>query len=370
MTPARNAPVTKSRFSGWGALMRWSIAAVLCSLCTLAFAADPAHASIKKDTRIPSEGLGAALQSLAKDFDFQVLYRTEVVKDLKTHGAIGSLTSDEALSKVLSGTGLTYKYLDPQTVTLVPVALASGATATDQSQNTAQENGGGKSSSQDFLVAQVDQASAGPQVGSSDQNSEKKPEKLEEVVVTGTHINGGVVTGPLTQVSREDIDLGGFTSVSQAIGSSPMNFGGGINVETARGQTGGAGDSFANLGYASSANLRGLGSNATLVLLDGIRLPDKGDGASVDLSLIPISIVERVDILADGASAIYGSDAIAGVVNVVTRHDFEGLESRVHFGEAADAKPSYQFNQLFGKNWEGGNVEIGFQRDQIGTLDT
>src|SRR6202034_3416463 len=97
-------------------------------------------------------------------------------------------------------------------------------------------------------------------------------------------------------------------------------------------------------------NLRGLGSNATLVLLDGHRLPDKGDGVSVDLSLIPLAIVDHIEVLADGASAIYGSDAIAGVINIITRHDFEGMESRAHYSGGPDGKPTYQTNPLVGNS--------------------
>lgn len=108
--------------------MRLTLAMVATCLGIVGIAtADPAHASIKQHTDIPAQGLGPALTSLAKEFDFQVLYRTEVVGSLHTQGASGAMTAAEALEHVLSGTGLTYRYLDDKTVTILP--MASGAPA-------------------------------------------------------------------------------------------------------------------------------------------------------------------------------------------------------------------------------------------------
>ena len=103
--------------------MRMTLAvAVACLTLGGLAAAGDATAAIRKETHIPAEGLGPALTKLAKEFDFQVLYRTEIVSELKSPGAVGALTSDEALGKVLTGTGLTYKYLDDKTVTIIPVS--------------------------------------------------------------------------------------------------------------------------------------------------------------------------------------------------------------------------------------------------------
>src|SRR6202042_3417099 len=103
----------------WGALMRLGlIASVLC-LCTVSLClADPARAAIRKDLNVPAEDLSPALQTVATTFELQVLYPTQVAKDLKTHGAVGSFTPDDALKTVLSDTGLSYKYLDANTVTV------------------------------------------------------------------------------------------------------------------------------------------------------------------------------------------------------------------------------------------------------------
>src|SRR3546814_11334819 len=85
----------------------------------------------------------------------------------------------------------------------------------------------------------------------------------------------------------------------------------------------------------TQVNLRGLGINRTLVLLNGRRIVNGGTGAnsSVDLNIIPVALIERVEVLKDGASAIYGADAVAGVVNIITRKEFDGAEVSVSYGE-------------------------------------
>ena len=161
--------------------MRMTLAvAVACLTLGGLAAAGDATAAIRKPTDIPAQGLGPALTKLAKEFDFQVLYRTEIVSDLKSQGAVGTLTSDEALGKVLSGTGLTYKYLDDKTVTIVPTSTAGSAQSTTQnapgsSDDASASKEAGKKTSQDFRVAQVDQGknSNAPSIAERDSSSRK-----------------------------------------------------------------------------------------------------------------------------------------------------------------------------------------------------
>lgn len=146
-----------------------------------------------------------------------------------------------------------------------------------------------------------------------------EPTILETVVVTGSHIRRTDTEGalPLQVIHREDVDRSGATSVEQVLQLVPAN----VNGQTMA-QTVGNGD---RPGLAT-ANLRGLGSGATLVLLNGRRLANYAfDGESVDLNSIPLAAIERVEVLRDGASAIYGTDAIAGVVNFILRKDYAGL---------------------------------------------
>lgn len=108
------------------------LAAAICLSVVGLSAADDAKAAIRKSTQIPAGGLGPALQTLAKDYGFQVLYRTEVVGELRTQGAAGTMTAPEALHQVLSGTGLSFKYLDDNTVTIIPTATSGTPLSTAQ----------------------------------------------------------------------------------------------------------------------------------------------------------------------------------------------------------------------------------------------
>jgi iron complex outermembrane recepter protein len=147
---------------------------------------------------------------------------------------------------------------------------------------------------------------------------------IEEVVVTGTHIKGidAETIVPVQTVTAADIEHTGATTAEQLMQSVSVAVQGNSNSVAASG-------SGATTGGISTISLRGLGSQRTLVLLDGQRMPGGGeitDSLSVDANSIPIAAVERVEVLKDGASAIYGSDAIAGVINFVLKQNYQGMQ--------------------------------------------
>lgn len=147
----------------------------------------------------------------------------------------------------------------------------------------------------------------------------QQPAKVEKIEVTGSNIRRieGESALPVTVITREDIQRSGAQTAYEVIQNLPLSNGGPSNELRAVG----------NSVPLSGASLRGLGSTATLVLLDGRRMSNFAYSASsVDLTSIPIAAIERVEVLRDGASAIYGSDAIAGVINFILRKDFTGLE--------------------------------------------
>ena len=148
---------------------------------------------------------------------------------------------------------------------------------------------------------------------------EEDAAELDRVQVTGSRISRLDIEGatPVVTIDREDLDNSGFQSVADYLRSNAFNSFGSIREEsgnTAQGQ--------------ATISLRGLGSNRTLILVDGKRMPGSPvlDGQIQNLNTIPFAAVERIEILSDGASAVYGSDAIGGVVNVILRQDFEGGE--------------------------------------------
>ena len=149
-------------------------------------------------------------------------------------------------------------------------------------------------------------------------------EEVERIQVTGSRIQRAEMEGanPVQIITREDLVATGITNIGDILQEIPSVAGAGTNTAINNGGSG-----------AVRVSLRGLGSARTLVLLNGRRMVASGTGAnsSVDLSTIPTAIVKRIEVLKDGASAIYGSDAIAGVVNIITRDDFEGFESNIMY---------------------------------------
>ena len=158
--------------------------------------------------------------------------------------------------------------------------------------------------------------------------------ELDRIVVTGSNIPRTQVetSSPVQVVTREQIDRTGKASIAEFLqtltadgaGSIPRSFGTGF------------------AGGGAGISLRGLGASSTLVLLNGRRiapygLADDGQKVFTDLSVIPMDAVERVEVLKDGASAIYGSDAIAGVVNIILRRDFTGATGKISYGTSGDS---------------------------------
>src|SRR5262249_53847435 len=122
----------------------------------------------------------------------------------------------------------------------------------------------------------------------------------------------------------------------------------------------------------SSINLRGIGEGTTLILLNGRRMASGFFGSTPDISALPLSAIERVEVLTDGASAIYGSDAIGGVVNFILRKDFDGFETRARGGFSDGGVNEYRFSQTLGKNWGSGNALVSgeyYKRDLLPTSE-
>jgi len=143
-------------------------------------------------------------------------------------------------------------------------------------------------------------------------------EDVEEVVVTGSRIETSEFTGaqPVIVIDQEAIARTNELGIAEVLREMPINVAGSFYERSG-----------SSAGSQAQLSLRGLGAGRTLVLIDGRRIPGspKLDGASANINLLPTAAVERVEILADGASAVYGSDAIGGVVNVITKKGFDGM---------------------------------------------
>src|SRR5271156_1581354 len=190
---------------------------------------------------------------------------------------------------------------------------------------------------------------------------------LEEVVVTGTYIRGVAPASPVIIVTSADIENSGASTAGEVLRELPESFAGG--QQSTIGVNGqGPFQNLANFNYSDSADLRGFGSDSTLVLINGHRAPVTGLQDSADISAVPLPAIDRVEVVTDGASALYGSDAVGGVVNFILKKDYSGAESRAEFGIPTESGGFTQrYGQLFGTTWEGGSALISYQyRDQDG----
>ena len=176
---------------------------------------------------------------------------------------------------------------------------------------------------------------------------------LEEVVVTGSRIKRSDTSSisPITVLTEEDLAVSGNLTLENFIQDMPSVNGGDF----------GAGVNNGNPGIAS-VSLRGLGPNRTLALVNGKRFASASVNGFVDLNMIPTAIVERIEVLRDGASTVYGSDAIAGVVNIITKKDFEGVD--IQFGyDITDESDGEMIDGalVLGNTFEKGNFIVATQ---------
>ncbi|USI75412.1 TonB-dependent receptor [Sphingopyxis sp. USTB-05] len=309
--------------------MKYKFLAAMLSVSTAAIAIQvpAAHAQstlTQQSYNIAAQDLGAALQRYSQISGREVIASTSLVEGKRSARVQGRLNPDTALSRLLAGTGLNVELVEGAWV------LRSG---NDSAEETGSTDGGG-----------------------------------EAILVTGSRIRGAGPTGsPVVTIDREAIEKSGYGTVQQMLQSLPQAFGGGSNETTTGATTRNGTGNDATLG--SSINLRGLGTNSTLVLIDGAR-PALGGvgGLFADISLIPTTAVERIEVLTDGASAIYGADAVAGVINLRLRNRFEGAETILRAGTADGDMTEVQFSQLLGKKWSGGHLVLAYQYSDRGAL--
>lgn len=281
-------------------------------LASVASATMPGVASAQNDQAyqfdLPAQDLGDALRSVAARAGWELYAQADEINGVVAPRLQGTLTPRQAIERLLAGTGLTARFTRNGVIIRGRSQAAEAVT---------QDDGG------------------------------------SEIVVTGSRIRGVPPAAPVSTISSEDMRRAGQTDLGEAIRSSPLNFGGGQNPGIGTNQ----GSTNVNVNGGSSVNLLGLGPNATLTLLNGNRMSYTGVNAAVDVSAIPAVAVDRVEIVADGASAIYGADAVAGVVNVVLRRDYEGVTLQSRLGGATDGGGfQQQYGAVGGYLWDSGGV--------------
>lgn len=291
---------------------------------TSAWAADEPHNKVRFN--LPSDEFPKAILEFYRQSKIEVLFLSkDELSAIHTHPVLGEYEPAQALDIMLQGTGLIYNF------------------ATDHS----------------VSIKQILPAEEPPP-------APKKPERhvaatpafvrndLEMVTVTGSLIRGAVdVRSPIVDVTAKDLSYAPFPTVQDALYQLPI-----VSLDAPREDLG----IYNNFNWGSAINLRGLGVGATLVLVNGHRQPLSGLNSDfVDVSNIPAAAVDRIEILPQGASATYGSDAVAGVVNIILRDHFDGAQTSVHYGGAPGGRDNITVSQLLGTHWDGGNAMLVYQ---------
>lgn len=190
------------------------------------------------------------------------------------------------------------------------------------------------------------------------QMAQAAPEAVpEQVLVTGSLIHGTAAVGvPVTNLGVQDFTQTGAVTIADLFRTVPV-----ANVAP--------GPSAVNSGghqeRETRVNIRGLDQTGprSLLMIDGVRFPPQADGlCAIDPSIIPALALDRVDILADGASATYGSDAVAGVINIILKRGFDGATTLAHVQGSTDGGGvQYQASQLWGRTWDGGDITLTYE---------
>ena len=322
---------------GASLLLGSALSALVVTTASAQAAAPPAHeAVVSVDT--PAGALGRALIVLADQAKIKIFFSSDLVAGRNVPALKGRFTPRQALGQLLRGADLDVQAAGPGVLVL---RAGHGAAITPTAAARPQ------------TPASVE--TAPPPLQSRSPPGDVEPNQVAEIVV-GSHIRG-VKDGPspVIVLNRDELDRAGYATVADALNAQPQAFGGTTSDDT--GSTG-ADPTTTNGSRATGINLRGLGADATLVLINGKRMAGAGlMGDFADVSAIPMAAVARVEILLDGASALYGSDAVGGVVNVVLRERFEGAETRLRIGGSTHGDLGQrQIAQTYGHDWSTGSL--------------
>jgi iron complex outermembrane receptor protein len=335
---------------------------VPCGCAAFAFAValllsvPAAAAESKSRFDIPAEELGKALRDFAIQANCNLSYDPASVKHLQAPAVKGDYSVPDALSLILRGTHLKAVNINENTIQVLDTATTTDSKAAS---SAAMLRIAYAMDTQAPAPANSQNSGAAP--ASNSTADDNKTPGLEEIIVTGTNITGVEnKTVPLLTFDRAAIERSGYATLADFIVALPQNVKSGANSPD--GQLTGVADRFNNIENSTAANLRGLGSSSSLTLINGHRVAASSLGSGVDLSMIPLSAVERIDVLTDGSSAVYGSDAVGGVVNIILRKDFNGQETSARLDTLSRGGGELkQAAQTVGRDWSTGGALAVFQ---------
>lgn len=333
-------------------------------------AALPAFAQERPATvafAIESQPLNRALNVWAAQAGYQILVTSQrEVQAVVAPTVKGTYTPEGALRALLGGSNLKYQFVADRVVTVRGPDSSSDSAAGSTTETKANEKR--EKSAVPLVPAQSRPREAEAVAATkteTDGTGNEATASLGEIVVTGSRIARDANNGPqeVHVYSGERLEKSGQNTVSDFLNTLPA-----VSVAVTNES------SFQTYGGMTTVNLRGLPTGTTLTLINGRRVETAGATAlygtdMFDLNNIPLSAVERIEIVADGSSAIYGSDAIAGVVNVILKQDLQGLEAAVRYGEANGINES-NASVAFGKQWSKGGFTVVSSYQKRGHLLT
>lgn len=262
---------------------------------------------------LPAETLSQALRDVAVRTGRNVIAPADLLGGQQAAPLSGTFTAEEAVARLLAGTGLRYRRVEGTLVVERGPFAESAAPASAEPATSA-------------------------------------------ITVTGTRIRGAGSASPVTVTTRRALEESGISDLADFTRILPQNYTGGQNRGIAGGGEQGGQQ---NLNNSATLNLRGLGPDATLTLLNGHRLSYDSINQGIDISAIPLAAIERIEVVSDGASALYGSDAVGGVANIILRRDFQGLETTARIGGATGGGDfQQQYSLVGGRRWSSGGFMV------------
>ena len=307
------------------------------SVAVLAFLATGASAQSDEvlTLDIKPQNADSALVTLAKSSGVQIILADGAGADVEVEGLQGEYRFDEALAALTTEAGLTHEYTAENLV----------------------------------LVQEAEQAGQPEAAGEAPVEEEEAPLELREQTVTGTRLKGVDPASPRITITREQIERGGYASIEDVLRNLPQNLGSANAAATQlfQGEYGSSRVPFGATLGASGINLRGLGTRSSLVLINGRRKARSSldvQDLLTDTSSIPMAQIERIEIITDGASAIYGADAVAGVVNVILRDDYDGLSLGVRTETASNDSSRDRFDLGHTFSWDSGYFTTSVNLEQ------
>jgi iron complex outermembrane receptor protein len=253
---------------------------------------------------VPAQDLATTLRALARQGGREILFADQDVRGKRSPAVHGDFTVEQAVRVALAGSGL-------------EVAEQAGALVVRVRPHSTEADGGDTA-----------------------------------IMVTGTRIRGATGPSPVVVMTRRDLERQGIADLAGFSRVLPQNYTGGQNPGVAGGGDQGG---YNNINNSTTLNLRGLGSDATLTLINGHRLPYDAVNQGVDISVIPLAAIERIEVITDGASALYGSDAVGGVANLILRRDYDGLQTSARVGASIQGgNVQQQYSGVGGARWSGG----------------